>query len=81
MDLESPHDKMNGVAGAGQQATQPQVRFDMRHGSGRSLTDKRQEVKDAGPAQERETVHVAGQSDPLAGSVPQALLGSGTYAA
>lgn len=84
MDLESPNDKMNGVAGVGHQATQPQVPFDVRHGSRRTPADKRQEVKESGSAQENVTEHVAAQSNPqagIAGSVPQALLGTGTYAA
>jgi hypothetical protein len=69
---------MNGVTEVAHPATQPQVPFDVRHGSRRLLTDSGQEVGDAGAAQDKGTEHVAVQSGPLAGSMPQALLGTGT---
>ena len=81
-DRESPRDKMDGVTEVAQQvaqqAAQPQVLFDVRHGSRKLVTDGRQEAKEAGRAQDQAAERVAGQSAPLAGSLPQALLGTGT---
>jgi hypothetical protein len=48
---------------------------------GSPLADSRQEAQVTGSAQEKGTEYAAIQGDTLAGSMPQALLGTGTHAA